>query len=88
MPTEEQLLEIHRLALLGAEVDVARNVNGRLADSWLGLSCFREVRELCTKTLELGQDPDIFVSLTWAKDVLGEVAEAMRLYRDARKMYE
>jgi tetratricopeptide (TPR) repeat protein len=88
MPTEEQLLEIHRLALLGAEVDIARNVNGRLADSWLGLSRFREVRELCTKTLELGQDPDIFVSLAWAKDVLGEVAEAMRLYRDARKMYE
>jgi hypothetical protein len=26
MPTEEQLLEIHRLALLGAEVDVARTL--------------------------------------------------------------
>jgi tetratricopeptide (TPR) repeat protein len=46
------------------------------------------VRELCTKTLELGQDPDTLVSLAQAKNVLGEVAEAMRLYHDALKMYE
>jgi hypothetical protein len=59
MPTEEQLLEIHRLALLGAEPEIARNVTGRLASSWLGLSRFREVRELCTKTLDLEQDPPV-----------------------------
>jgi tetratricopeptide (TPR) repeat protein len=88
MPTEEQLLEIHRLALLGDEADIARALTSQLATSWLGLSRFREVRELCTKTLGLGPDPDTFVSLAWAKNVLGEVAEAMRLYHDARKMYE
>jgi tetratricopeptide (TPR) repeat protein len=43
---------------------------------------------LCTKTLELGPDHDTFLSLAWAKNVLGEVAEAMRLYHDALKMYE
>ncbi|HZA21069.1 MAG TPA: hypothetical protein VFA32_00410 [Dehalococcoidia bacterium] len=56
MPTEEQLLEIHRLALLGAEAHIAQDVTRQLAGSWLSLSRFREVRELCTKTLELGQD--------------------------------
>jgi tetratricopeptide (TPR) repeat protein len=88
MPTEEQLLEVHRLALLGGEADITRKVTGQLANSWLSLSRFREVRELCTKTLELGQDPDTVVSLARARRVLGEVAEAMRLYQDALKMYE
>jgi tetratricopeptide (TPR) repeat protein len=88
MPTEEQLLEIHRLALLGAEANIAREVTGQLAGSWLSLSRFREVRELCTKTLELGPDPDTFAHLARAKEVLGEVAEAMRLYHGALKMYE
>jgi tetratricopeptide (TPR) repeat protein len=86
--TEEQLLEVHRLALLGIAADIARDVTSQLARSWLGLSRFREVRELCTKTLELGPDPDTFVHLARAKRVLGEVDEAMRLYRDALKIYE
>jgi tetratricopeptide (TPR) repeat protein len=88
MPTEEQLLGIHRLAVLGAEVDITREVTGQLTGSWLGLSRFREVRELCLKTLDLGQDPVTLVSLARARRVLGEVAEAMRLYHDALKMYE
>ena len=82
LSTEEQLLEVHRLALLGAEADIARDVTGQLAGSWLAFSHFREVRELCTKTLELGPDPGT------AKQVLGEVDEAMRLYLSARKMCE
>jgi tetratricopeptide (TPR) repeat protein len=88
MPTEEQLLEIHRLALLGAEADIARDVTGRLANSWLGLSCFREVRGLCTKTLELGPDSHTFARLARAKQVLGEVDEAIRLNLSALKMHE
>jgi hypothetical protein len=88
MPTEEQLLEIHRLAVLGTEADIARDVTSQLVGSWLGLSCFREVRELCAKTLELGPDPDIFVHLARAKQVLGEVDEAIRINLGALKMYE
>jgi tetratricopeptide (TPR) repeat protein len=88
MPTEEQLLEIHRLALLGAEADIARDVTSQLAGSWLSLSRFRAVRELCTKTLELGQDPETLVRLAQARQVLGEVAEAIGLYHGALKMYE
>jgi tetratricopeptide (TPR) repeat protein len=88
MPTEEQLLAVHRLALLGAEADIGREITGLLAGSWLRVSRFREVRELCTKTLELEQDPHTLMCLARAKQVLGEVAEAMRLYHDALKMYE
>ena len=40
MPTEEQLLEVHRLALLGAEANIARDITHQLAGSWLGLSRF------------------------------------------------
>ena len=53
MATEEQLLEIHRLALLGEETAIAQDVNARLAGAWLGVSRFRDVAELCSRTLEL-----------------------------------
>ena len=83
MPTEEQLLEIHRLAVLGAEADIALDVTARLAGSWLGFSRFREVADLCLKTLELGPDPDTLNYLARAKRVLGEASEAMSLYLSA-----
>jgi len=88
MPTEEQLLEIHRLALLGGVANIAQDVTGRLADAWTGVSRFREVRDLCLKTLALGRVPDTLVYLARAKRVLGAVEEALRLYLEALKMYE
>jgi alkanesulfonate monooxygenase SsuD/methylene tetrahydromethanopterin reductase-like flavin-dependent oxidoreductase (luciferase family) len=88
MATEEEFLEIHRLAMLGGEAEIARHVAGRLASTWLGLSRFRDVKDLCLETLEAGRDPDILNSLARARGVLGEVEEAMRVYLEAQKMYE
>jgi tetratricopeptide (TPR) repeat protein len=88
LPTEEQLLEIHRLAVLGGASDIAQDVTGRLADSWLGVSRFREVRDLCTRTLKLGKSPATINRLARAKQVLGDMDEALQLYLDALKIYE
>ena len=88
MPTEEQLQEVHRLAILGGEADIAQDMTGRLAGAWLGFSRFQAVKDLCLKTLELEHDASTLNYLAAAKEVLGEVDEARRLYLDAFKMYE
>jgi tetratricopeptide (TPR) repeat protein len=88
MPTEEQLLEIHRLAVLGQSAAIARDVGTRLTGHWLGLSRFREVRALSLQTLSLGPHADTTGHLAQAKRVLGEVQEALTLYLDAFQMYE
>ncbi len=87
MPTEEQLLEIHRLALLGEEGEIAHDVHARLAGAWLGSSRFRDVAELGTKTLQFGGNPRTLNYLGRAKDMLGEREEALRLFLDAHKAY-
>jgi len=51
VPTEEQLQEIHRLAVLGDVADIAQDVGPRLTAPWLATSRFREVRELSLQTL-------------------------------------
>ena len=88
MATEEQLLEIHRLAMLGGEAGIARDLTRRLAGPWLGVSRFREVAELCQRTLKAGPDARTLNSLARAKQVLGEVVEAMQHYRAALEMDE
>ena len=88
MPTEEQLLEIHRLALLGAETDIARDMTNTLADAWLGSSRFRDVEALCLRTLELENDASTLIYLGRAKLVLGDTGEAMKLHIAAQNIYE
>ena len=78
MPTEEQLREIHRLAVLGEATEIAQDVGTRLTGHWLGVSRFREVRALSLQTLTLGPHAGTLVALGWAKEVLGEVTEALK----------
>ena len=66
--------------MLGGAADIAQDVTGRLADSWLGVSRFREVRDLCTRTLELGQAPATLNYLARAKQVLEDMEEVLRLF--------
>jgi hypothetical protein len=88
LPTEEQLLEIHRLAVLGRAATIAQDMTDMLANTWTGISRFGEIQDLCIKTLELGDTPDTLSHLARAKTVLGEVEGAIRLYRAALSMYE
>jgi len=88
VPTEEQLREIHRLALLGGEAAIAQDVTSRLAGPWLQVSRFRAVRDLSRQTLQLGATPTTLTYLARALRVLGDGHEALRLYREALHMYD
>jgi tetratricopeptide (TPR) repeat protein len=88
MPTEEQLRENHPLAVLGQSAAIAQDVGTRLTGHWLGVSRFREVRALSLQTLTLGPHAPTTVHLARAKHVLGEVQEALSLYREASQRYE
>ena len=88
MPTEEQLREIHRLALLGGEAAIAQDVTSRLAGPWLRVSRFRAVRDLSRQTLQLGPTPITLTYLARDLRVLGDVHEALRLYGEALHMYD
>jgi tetratricopeptide (TPR) repeat protein len=87
MPTEEQLQEIHRLAVLGAVAAIAQDVGPQLTGHWLATSRFREVREVSLQTLALGPHARTLVYLARAKQSLGEVKDALEHYRTALHLY-
>src|SRR5215831_802929 len=87
MPTEEQLQEIHRLAVLGDAAAIAQQVGPRLTGAWLATSRFREVREVSLRTLALGPHATTLVHLARAQRILGEVDEALAHYRTALTLY-
>ena len=87
MPTEEQLQEIHRLAVLGDVVAIAQEVGPWLTGSWLATSRFREVRRVSLQTLALAPHARTLVDLARAKHMLGEVQDALDHYRTALHLY-
>jgi uncharacterized protein HemY len=88
VPTEDQLQEIHRLAVLGDVAEIAQAVGTRLARFWLGVSRFHEVRDMSRQTLTLGQHAATLNFLARAQHMLGEVQEALQRYGEALQMYE
>jgi tetratricopeptide (TPR) repeat protein len=87
MPTEEQLQEIHRLAVLGDVAAIAQDVGPRLTGPWLATSRFREVRAVSLQTLALGPHARTLLDLAQAKHILGEVDDAVAHYRTALHLY-
>jgi tetratricopeptide (TPR) repeat protein/CHAT domain-containing protein len=79
----EWLLEIHRLALLAAEKEIAVTVGDRLATSWVNGARYREALALCDETLRLGDDYHILQTLARAQETLGESELAMMNYERA-----
>ena len=46
MPTEEQVREIHRLAVVGEATEIAQAMGTWLSRQWLEVSRFREARDV------------------------------------------
>jgi tetratricopeptide (TPR) repeat protein len=88
MPTEAQLQEIHRLAVLGGVADIAQQVGPQLTGAWLETSRFREARELSLQTLTLGPHARTLSDLARAKQRLGEVQDALDHYTTALTLYQ
>ncbi|MEY3302851.1 MAG: hypothetical protein RLZZ139_1224, partial [Cyanobacteriota bacterium] len=81
--TEEQKLEIHRLALLGEEKEIAVKIGAILTNRWNDESRFREVIRLCESTLKITEDYRILHQLARSQEVLGEVDLAKNNYQKA-----
>jgi tetratricopeptide (TPR) repeat protein/CHAT domain-containing protein len=81
--TEEQVLEVHRLALSGGEGAIAAEIANRVANRWNNKSRFREAVELCRSTLEVIEDFRVRHSLANAEQPLGETNSATQNYQKA-----
>ncbi|MEM7553958.1 MAG: tetratricopeptide repeat protein [Cyanobacteria bacterium P01_A01_bin.84] len=84
--TEEQLLEIHRLALLGKETEIAGNLASTIANIWTNQSRFREAVNLCKSTLEITEDYHILRGMGYCQKQLGEAEEALKNYQQAKTL--
>ncbi|MBH8552336.1 tetratricopeptide repeat protein [Nostocaceae cyanobacterium CENA357] len=83
IPTEEQNLEIHRLALRGKVDKVALEIAGKLASHWRNQSRFREAVQLCKSTLEIAEDYVLLHGLAACEQELGDVSKAQEHYQQA-----
>jgi tetratricopeptide (TPR) repeat protein len=81
--TEEQWLEIHRLALRGKVEKIAVEIANSLARRWINRSRFREAVELCQATLEIAEDYRVLHGLARSEKALGEVSQAQTHYQQA-----
>src|SRR5450755_4594212 len=74
-PTEiSRWVEVHRLAVAGAEARIARVVGHRVGRVWLARSRFADVARLAQQTLTLGPDAGALYDLGWAKQATGSPA--------------
>ncbi len=83
--TEAQKLEIHRLALLGKDKDIAVNVANCLSRKWIPHSRFRDTNKICQDTLNNIRDYRILSNLARVEIELGKVKEAVEHYQEALK---
>ncbi len=82
--TEEQGLEIYRLARAGQAVEMAIEMAGVLTNQWHNHSRFREAEELCQKTLEIAPaDYRMLHNLARAEEILGHAGPALEHYQQA-----
>ncbi|MBI4747503.1 MAG: tetratricopeptide repeat protein [Acidobacteria bacterium] len=81
---EPQVLEIHRLAILGQAKEIAIELGGRLSRHWVNTSRFHEATKLCEMTLEISpNDFLILQNLAQAKQALGNIEEAQAYFQSA-----
>ena len=81
--TEEQKLEIHRLALLGNEKEIASKIAYDLAGNWRKVSRFRETVQICKSTIEVSLDYKVLKEFGFAEQNLGNVQQALDYFQQA-----
>ena len=81
--TEEEVLEIHRLALLGKKGEIASKVGAILASNLKAKSRFREALHLCKETLNFVENYHILHQLARSEEQLGEIEQAKQHYQKA-----
>ncbi|MEC4895805.1 MAG: CHAT domain-containing protein, partial [Oscillatoria sp. PMC 1051.18] len=81
--TEEQKLEIHRLALLGKVEKIAVKIAIKLTTYWINRNRFREAEGLCNSTLEIAKNYQVRHRLARSEKELGKVSQAQTHYQQA-----
>jgi tetratricopeptide (TPR) repeat protein len=81
--TEEQRLEIHRLALRAKQQEIAAKIATTLSESWYRQSRFREAVQLYKSTLDITEDYRVLHWLAFFEQELGEVDKALQHYQQA-----
>ncbi|MBW4657417.1 MAG: tetratricopeptide repeat protein [Drouetiella hepatica Uher 2000/2452] len=81
--TEAQDLEVHRLAMLARNGEIAAELGATLGHRWHSQSRFREAVALGEKTVALTADYRIHHSLARSQATLGAVASALENYQKA-----
>ncbi|RLC21322.1 MAG: hypothetical protein DRI57_02655 [Deltaproteobacteria bacterium] len=85
--SEEQCLEIHRLALAGGEGEIAVEIAFDLTAGWNNRSRFREVIILCEETLKtFGDDYRLLHNLARGEEILGDVEKALKNFQQASEV--
>ncbi len=79
--TEEQRLEIHRLALWGKVEMIAVEIATTLTDGWYSRSRFLEAVEICRGTLELVENYRLLHNLAISEQELGLVDKALEHHK-------
>jgi tetratricopeptide (TPR) repeat protein len=81
--SEDEALEIHRLALLGDEKEIASKIAYALASEWRIVSRFRETVQICKLTIEVSLDYKVLKEFGFAEQNLGNVQQALDYYQQA-----
>ncbi len=81
--TEAQRLEIHRLAFLGKDEDIAGKIGNSLAGHFRNKSRFREAILLCKSTLEITKNHSVLKEIAYCEHQMGEVEQALQYYQQA-----
>jgi tetratricopeptide (TPR) repeat protein len=86
LPTEDQRLEIYRLAMLAGNAEIAIKMAQSLSNDWVTKSRYRETVKLCKSTLNLQPDASLLSLLARAERNLGEVAAVEQHCLEALKI--
>ncbi|MEH2173299.1 tetratricopeptide repeat protein [Nostoc sp.] len=81
--TEAQKLEIHRLALLGKDEEIAGKIGNSLAEHLRNQSRFREAIHLCKSTLEITKNHSVLKEIAYCERQMGEIDRALNYYQQA-----
>ncbi len=83
--TEAQVVEIHRLAVIGKEKEIAGEIAAALANQWVKSNRYREVVLLSKDTMTVSNNPRFLHELAIAEKNLGNTQIALELHQKARE---
>jgi tetratricopeptide (TPR) repeat protein len=86
--SEEQGIELHRLALWAGDGEIAVKMAKGLSDLWLLTSRYREALTLCQNTLALQRSPSIIYHLSRIYYILGDWEESLQLAQQSLTIYQ